>query len=211
MASADDNSLTKGQKTQLKIIEAALLLYGEHGVNQTSMQMIADACDLSQGAVMQHFKSKARLFEAVRSHVSASNHQFIDKKILPTDDALVALKKHMLGNFEWALKNRPHANIIYLTYEGGIYDENQRSAAQSAARLGGERILRYLYSAQREQLIPALANLEERSVMLQEYLLGMVLRGLNEVTSNKLPSSAATKLDLMIENLLEIRPGKAKK
>lgn len=211
MNSSSDESLSKGQKTQLKIIEAALKLYGEIGVNQTSMQMIADACELSQGAIMQHFKSKTRLFEAVRSHVSASNHQFIDKRILPTDDGLAALKKHMLGNYEWALKNRAHANIVYLTYEGGIYDETQRSAAQSAARLGGERILRYLYSAQREKLIPTLDNLEERSIMLQEYLLGMILRGLNEVISHKLPTSAATKLELMIENLLEIRPARPKK
>jgi AcrR family transcriptional regulator len=209
--SANDDSLSKGQKTQQKVIEAALKLYGEHGVNQTSIQMIADACELSQGAVMQHFKSKARLFEAVRSHVSASNHQFIDKKISPMDDALSALHKHMLGNLEWALKYRAQASIIYLTYEGGIYDEDQRSTAQAAARLGSERILRYLYSAQREKLIPQLPHLEERAMMLQEYLLGMVLRALNEVTSNKPPSNSVTKIDLILATLLESKPLPTKK
>lgn len=205
------DSLSKGQKTQQKVIEAALKLYGEHGVNQTSIQMIADACELSQGAVMQHFKSKARLFEAVRSHVSTSNHQFIDKKISPMDDALLALHKHMLGNLEWALKHRAQANIIYLTYEGGIYDDNQRSAAQAAARLGSERILRYLYSAQREKLIPQLPQLEERAAMLQEYLLGLVLRALNEVTGTKPQANASAKIDLILTSLLEFKATPTKK
>jgi AcrR family transcriptional regulator len=171
---------TKGQKTQEEIIQAALKLFGKHGFANTSMQMIADACDLSQGAVMQHFKSKLRLLEAVRSWVSQSNHQYVDGKLLPTDHGLAALRKHLLGNLEWALKNRAQVSIIYLTYESGIYDADQKNAAAGAARLGSERILRFLYSAQREKLLADDLNVELAAETIQEYLLGFVLRALNQ-------------------------------
>lgn len=208
MNSENDN-LTKGQKTQKLIIEAALKLYGEFGFNQTSIQMIANACELSQGAVMQHFKSKIRLFEGVRAFVSRSNHDFVDGKIFPTDDALESLRKHMLGNLEWALKYRSQASMIYLTYESGIYNPEQNLTAQGAARLGTERIHRFLLSAQRERLVPSGGPIETQARILQEYLLGMILRVLNEVQGAKIPKEIVDRVDLCIQSICKpMKPAK---
>ncbi|RYZ70603.1 MAG: TetR/AcrR family transcriptional regulator [Proteobacteria bacterium] len=140
----DDSTKTKGQRTQEHIIEMALKLYGKHGFANTSMQMIANECELSQGAVMQHFTSKARLLEAVRKQVTASNHRFVDSKILPTDDSLAAIRKHILYNLDWALRYPAEANVIILTYETAIHDEESRDVSSGAIRLGTERLYRFV-------------------------------------------------------------------
>jgi AcrR family transcriptional regulator len=44
--------------TQVRIITAALDLFAEHGVNGTSLQMIADAVGVTKAAIYHHFKTK---------------------------------------------------------------------------------------------------------------------------------------------------------
>lgn len=195
-------NLTKGQKTQLLIIDKALKLYGQFGFANTSMQMIAEECSLSQGAVMQHFKSRERLFESVRMSVSKSNHDFVDKKMKITLNGLESLKVHMMSNIEWALKFRSHALIIYAVYESAIYDKDKKLTASSAARLGAERILRYIYAAQREKLVREDIQVEEASEILQEYLLGITLKSLGDPQVSALNSSIERKIEKVIQQTL---------
>lgn len=198
---ADQNqSLTKGQRTQLLIIEKALLLLKKLGFANTSMQMIATECGLSQGAVMQHFKSKHRLLEAIRGHVSQSNHKFVDSKIDPTEDGLKALRRHMLLNLEWALRHRAEASIVIMTYEAGIYDEAQREVANSAARLGTERIIRYLYSAKREGLLRPGLDLEILGDNAQSFLLGLILKALSRIETTKIPAQTEKQIKQFLDS-----------
>lgn len=51
---------------QTRIIDAALVLFAEHGVNGTSLQMIADAIGVTKAAVYHQFKTKDEIvFAAV--------------------------------------------------------------------------------------------------------------------------------------------------
>lgn len=50
---------------QLRIVEAALALFAEHGVSGTSLQMMADAIGVSKAAVWHHFKTKEEIVLAV--------------------------------------------------------------------------------------------------------------------------------------------------
>lgn len=52
-----------------RIREAALRLYAVHGVPGTSIRMVAEAAEVSAGAVMHHFKSKEELAGAVQHAV----------------------------------------------------------------------------------------------------------------------------------------------
>lgn len=50
--------------TQMRIVMAALRLFGEHGVNGTSLQMIADAVGVTKAAVYHQFKTKEAIVAA---------------------------------------------------------------------------------------------------------------------------------------------------
>ena len=51
-------------RAQTRIITAALDLFAEHGVNGTSLQMIADAIGVTKAAVYHQFKTKDEIVVA---------------------------------------------------------------------------------------------------------------------------------------------------
>jgi AcrR family transcriptional regulator len=57
---AADTRLASAPRTtaQLRVINAALGLFAEHGVNGTSLQMIADAIGVTKAAIYHQFKTK---------------------------------------------------------------------------------------------------------------------------------------------------------
>lgn len=59
------------RSAQQRIIEAALVLFAEHGVSATSLQRIADAVGVTKAAVYHQFRSKDQIVLAVAEVVRA--------------------------------------------------------------------------------------------------------------------------------------------
>lgn len=55
-----------------RIRDAALRRFGDHGVNATSLRVIAEDAEVSPALVVHHFGSKAGLIRACDEHVSAT-------------------------------------------------------------------------------------------------------------------------------------------
>ncbi|WP_116051619.1 TetR/AcrR family transcriptional regulator, partial [Amycolatopsis palatopharyngis] len=53
------------EDTRARLLDTALRLFSEHGVEGTSLQMIADALGVTKAAVYYHFKAKDEITEAV--------------------------------------------------------------------------------------------------------------------------------------------------
>jgi AcrR family transcriptional regulator len=61
------DSLTKGERTRLQIMQAANQLFSNQGYHGTSMRQIADAAGIALGGIYNHFTSKEEIFtSAVR-------------------------------------------------------------------------------------------------------------------------------------------------
>lgn len=63
--SPNETSLTKGERTRKKIIDAALTLFSDQGYHGTSMRQIADQAGIALGGIYNHFSSKEEIFTAV--------------------------------------------------------------------------------------------------------------------------------------------------
>ncbi|NKQ56564.1 TetR family transcriptional regulator [Amycolatopsis sp. K13G38] len=60
------SATSRGQEgTRARLLATALRLFSEHGVEGTSLQMIADALGVTKAAVYYHFKTKDEITEAV--------------------------------------------------------------------------------------------------------------------------------------------------
>jgi AcrR family transcriptional regulator len=55
--------------TKQSILDAAVRLFSEHGVAKTSLQKIAQAANVTRGAVYWHFSSKQDIFEALHDQL----------------------------------------------------------------------------------------------------------------------------------------------
>ena len=198
-------TLTKGERTRLKIVSAAIHLFAKKGFSQTSFQEIADRCKITQPAIFVHFKNKSALLNAVRKQVSASNHEFTDGRILVTDDALTALIKHCQSNIEWAIKNPQEAQIIFLTYYYAFFDPEFSAVFPSVIGLGTERILKYVLAGQRERKFHSKLDAETLSILIHEYLVGIFFRNLPGRKAKTWSPEEMHRLEIFLERILEIR------
>ena len=60
------------------IIEAGMELFSGQGFKNTSMQQIADRCNISKGAIYLHFSSKSELMAAIMEHLTDEVKQEIE-------------------------------------------------------------------------------------------------------------------------------------
>jgi AcrR family transcriptional regulator len=76
-----DDSITKGERTRLQIMQAAYALFLEKGFNGTSIRQIADQAGIALGGIYNHFASKEEIFAAV----FVERHPYLE--VLPFLDA----------------------------------------------------------------------------------------------------------------------------
>jgi len=95
--------LTKGQQTQKRFVEAAILLFSQNGFEKTSFQMIADACKVSQSAPLYHFKNKEGLLEAVMLFIWNKSQEQIAEAFKKDDNAYQRLLKFFKVNVSRAI------------------------------------------------------------------------------------------------------------
>jgi AcrR family transcriptional regulator len=60
--------LTKGEKTQRRLVEAGFELFGQDGYNGVAAEAIVERAGVTRGALYHHFTGKQQLFEAVLVH-----------------------------------------------------------------------------------------------------------------------------------------------
>lgn len=64
--------MTRGARTRLRIVEGALRLFAEKGVDGTSVRDIAQAADITEPAIYRHFESKDDLvWQVFSAHYGA--------------------------------------------------------------------------------------------------------------------------------------------
>jgi len=60
-----ETALTKKERTQQAIEQAAYELFMEHGFNATSMRQIAERAELALGGIYNHYESKEEIFHSI--------------------------------------------------------------------------------------------------------------------------------------------------
>lgn len=103
----------KGQQSREKIVKVAIELFSRQGYDATSVQQIADQCQLSQTNVFYHFGSKRKLFEHTVHVVIEHNRQIIGK-LGATQDPWERMVNFIKGNVLWAHKYSNEFQIIML-------------------------------------------------------------------------------------------------
>jgi AcrR family transcriptional regulator len=64
-----DLRLEKGKATRDRLIEAGRALFGEHGYEGTSIEVILERAGVTRGSLYHHFATKEALFDAVLDRV----------------------------------------------------------------------------------------------------------------------------------------------
>jgi len=173
--------LNKGANTRIQIISQATKIFGTQGYSKSSFKNIADACAITQSAVLYHFNDKLSLFKAVVSSTIEENGKLVSDLIGIGDDAYEKLIKHFEGNYTWAVKHKHNAQIMTCIYHLATYDREFQLMYSEILKAAREKIHAHLLSGEREKLSSFSAPPELVAQTLHDQLLGMLL---NTVTSS---------------------------
>ena len=111
------------------LIDAALGLAEEGGVEEVSMREAARRAGVSPGAPFRHFESRDALMTAVAEEAQRRFRLEIETALAeaPTDDPLLRFRSLGLAYLRWAMRNPAHFEII----STGRYFDHDRAASLS--------------------------------------------------------------------------------
>jgi AcrR family transcriptional regulator len=111
------------------LIDAALGLAEESGVEEVSMREAARRAGVSPGAPFRHFESRDALMTAVAEEAQRRFRLEIETALAeaPTDDPLLRFRSLGLAYLRWAMRNPAHFEII----STGRYFDHDRAASLS--------------------------------------------------------------------------------
>jgi AcrR family transcriptional regulator len=182
------------------IVAAAIEIVAEKGFLETSFQMIADRCKVSQSAVLHHFKNKEELVEAVMAQLLKHNHELVSGLMLPEDDAKTRLIKHFRGNIQWAVKYEPEGQLLLLLYYFASYHPHFSKIYAEILKNARIRIKAHILAAIREKIFKDDINADEVSGIMHDALLGSFINYVTVRKSGEEPEDPIPKWERLIKN-----------
>jgi AcrR family transcriptional regulator len=107
----------KQQQTRAAIIDAAISLFAEHGVEGTSMEAIARHAGLTQGAIYSNFTGKADLWWAIGDQISRT----VDLNDLFSADRPLREELADVGRAVWQLLRAASRTELLLAQEFDLF------------------------------------------------------------------------------------------
>ena len=105
-------------------MDLAFKLFEKHGIEQVSINMIADRLEIAKGTVYKHFKSKDELFAIYcREYLMGMNEQL--KKVDRSGDVFLQLH-YMTSTFLDYCMSRPNAYRAYIDCRSALHLEKLR-------------------------------------------------------------------------------------
>jgi AcrR family transcriptional regulator len=167
-------------ETKRRIIEAAVLEYGEKGIEDTSMQAIARRADVAPGTVLYHYPAPDALTETVveewLTEMEAPSPDAIEADA-PLEERITALVKELYSLYErseaaYRVYQKSPEHPVLKRYETWWYD----NANQMMLKALGD----HMSNPEAAQMVSVLVNPGFRGTMI---MAGIVPRRAEEIAT----------------------------
>lgn len=106
----------EAQETRLAILDAAELVFQEHGVSRTTLDEIAKAAGVTRGAVYWHFTNKAALFDALFQRLLEPLDARLNELQSCEGNPLEPLRELTLHFFDHLVRDPNHFRILEISW-----------------------------------------------------------------------------------------------
>jgi TetR/AcrR family acrAB operon transcriptional repressor len=199
----------KALETRDRILDAAEDVFHARGVSSTSLADVADAADLTRGAIYWHFKNKADLFDAMCQRIRLPMQTLCDTMAdQKTSDPLGELRATCRFLFRETVDN-PHYNKVldilmhkceFVDPADPIFIRQQEWMQQCDIN---NKLL--LSNAIAKQQLPATLDARLASIMLHSMICGLLTTWLFAPDSFDLIQDGGKIIDAYIDALLVTR------
>jgi len=125
-------TLTKGDLTRQKLLEAAMELFGTKGYHATSVVEITMRAGVAQGTFYIYFASKLEIYRALVDKLTREVRRAIRAKVADLDNRLDIEREGFRAYFAYAKQNRNLYRIIREAefVDNELYQRHYRSIAE---------------------------------------------------------------------------------
>lgn len=199
----------KALETRERILDAAEDVFHAKGVSNTSLADVADAADVTRGAIYWHFKNKADLFDAMCQRIRLPMQTLCDAMVdQKTSDPLGELRATCRFLFRETVDNPHHNKVLdilihkceFVDPADPIFIRQQEWMQQCSVN---NRLL--LSNAIAKGQLPATLDVRLASVMLHSLISGLLTTWLFAPDRFDLIQDGGKIIDAYIETLLATR------
>jgi AcrR family transcriptional regulator len=156
------------RSTHDRLIQAALSLFLQQGITETTTREIADQAEVNEVTLFRHFKSKHGLLVALLE----ANHGSTVGAIAPPTGLSFAQAIHTYGMAQLEHLAAVPEFVRSLIGESGIYPPEACQALQARIQQIHQHTQVYLQAALAQDPIPMVLPVEQMATLLNQWLLG---------------------------------------
>ncbi len=173
-------TLSRAERRQIQIVEKAIRLCAEGGIEALGYERIAKECGVTRHLVIHYFPDRESLIERAMEYVWASLKLEILGSIDREKGAINKMKAYIAANMRWARTLPDQATFLVLFLHYASNKPAFRKFNSSLMRLGQDRILGILKEGVAEKVFacPSPLPLEAKAIQLR--VLGHVMSFVTE-------------------------------
>lgn len=167
--------MNKGELTKIKIIEAAIELFYQNGLNEVTFSQIAAKAELTQPALYKYFENKLVLLYECCLYSSERGRAYIVSKVKPMDLPLDQIKSYVAANLDWFHRNRPEAYALLSMFYFAHSSENMNAIKLKIEQTGMDSIavlIRQSYGAKSFDL----EAIQNKARLIHSMLVGEIFK-----------------------------------
>ena len=127
----------KSLRTRARILDSATRLFVEVGYYAATNAMIADAAQLTRGAMLYHFATREELVEAVITHIEVERARLFEQAANASPAPGVDVLEHAIDSY-WALLHEP-AFVAFAELENAARTDPMLRERLAAAQMAFDR------------------------------------------------------------------------
>jgi len=163
------------EERQREIIRVSIELAAEKGVDSVTTQDMADAMQLTQGAIFRHFATKDDIWVAVIEWIRDRLMKAVGKAAAEATDPLDAIERMFFAHIAFIGK---HPAIPRLLFSELLHKKNSKLRQLIEGIISGyeARIAGLLEDAKSQSLVPADLNSQSAAVLYIGMIQGLVMQ-----------------------------------
>lgn len=192
------------QKTRQQLIEAAIVQFATRGVANTTLTDIADAAQVTRGAVYWHFSSKAEIFNAIWEQQQPLREIIRDRLSLSeNDDPLLMLREQFITGLQYIAHEPRQWALLQILYHKCEFNSDMISECEIRNRIGlSDQTLRItLEKCRARNSLSPQVNIDLAVIVLHGFFSGIIKNWLMDSDSINLYQQAPALVDNIMATL----------
>lgn len=194
----------EAQKTRQQLIEAAIGQFAARGVANTTLTDIADAAQVTRGAVYWHFSSKSEIFNAIWEQQLPLREIIRDRLLLSeNDNPLLMLRELFITALQYIAREPRQCALLQILYHKCEFNSDMISECEIRKRIGFnfKHLRAILEKCISHNIISSQVNVDLTLIVFHGFFSGIIKNWLMNSDSFNLYQQAPALVDNILATL----------